>query len=55
MTAPKTGSIAELYIVSTKRGAPEAREAVDLQAGLGIVGDRYHAKARRSPTIISAW
>lgn len=47
MTAPKTGSIAELYIVSTKRGAPEAREAVDLQAGLGIVGDRYHAKSRK--------
>lgn len=42
-----TGSIAELHIVTTTRGAPEARDAVELQAGLGIVGDRYHAKSQK--------
>jgi len=42
-----TGTVAELYIVATKRGAPEARAAIELQAGLGIVGDRYYASSQK--------
>ena len=45
-----TGSVAELYIVTTKRGTPEARKAIELEAGLGIVGDRYHANSQKKHT-----
>jgi hypothetical protein len=41
-----TGTLEHIYLVAEKRGETEAREKIELEAGLGIVGDRYHAYAK---------
>ena len=42
-----TGTLEHIYLVAEKRGETEAREKIELEAGLGIVGDRYHTYAKR--------
>ena len=42
-----TGTLEHIYLVAEKRGETEARKKIELEAGLGIVGDRYHTYARR--------
>jgi hypothetical protein len=42
-----TGTLENIYLVAEKRGETEAREKIELEAGLGIVGDRYHTYAKR--------
>ena len=42
-----TGTLEHIYLVGEKRGETEAREKIELEAGLGIVGDRYHTHAKR--------
>ena len=37
-----TGTLEHIYLVAEKRGETEARKKIELEAGLGIVGDRYH-------------
>ena len=41
-----TGTLEHIYLVAEKRGETEAREKIELEAGLGIVGDRYHTYAK---------
>lgn len=41
-----TGTLEHIYLVVKKRGETEAREKIELEAGLGIVGDRYHTYAK---------
>jgi hypothetical protein len=41
-----TGTLEHIYLVAEKRGETEAREKIELEAGLGIVGDRYHTSAK---------
>ena len=40
------GTLELIYLVAEKRGETEAREKIELEAGLGIVGDRYHTYAK---------
>lgn len=40
-----SGKIEHIYLVANKRGEPRAQSVIQLEAGLGIVGDRYHANA----------
>lgn len=40
-----TGTITHIFLVANKRGEPRAQQSITLEAGLGIVGDRYHAEA----------
>lgn len=42
-----SGKIEHIYLVTEKRGEPVAQDAIQLEAGLGIVGDRYHANAQQ--------
>ena len=41
-----TGTLEHIYLVAEKRGETETREKIELEAGLGIVGDRYHTYAK---------
>lgn len=41
-----TGTLEHIYLVAEKRSETEAREKIELEAGLGIVGDRYHTYAK---------
>ena len=40
------GTLEHIYLVAEKRGETETREKIELEAGLGIVGDRYHTYAK---------
>ena len=42
-----TGILEHIYLVAEKRGETEALEKVELEAELGIVGDRYHTHGKR--------
>ena len=42
-----TGTIEEIYIAQSKRDAVQPVSSAILEAGRGIVGDRYHSKSEK--------
>jgi len=46
-----TGTVEKIYLSRSHRGQPQAVAPVRLEAGKGIVGDRYHS---RSETLLAA-
>jgi MOSC domain-containing protein YiiM len=48
------GTVTALYVAAERHGPMEAREAIVVEAGAGIVGDRYHGSRHRHVTVQSA-
>ncbi len=48
------GMVIALYVAAEHHGPMEPRDAVVVEAGIGIVGDRYHGSRHRHVTVQSA-
>ncbi|WP_200945124.1 MULTISPECIES: MOSC domain-containing protein [unclassified Nocardioides] len=48
------GTVIALYVAAEHHAAMEPRESIQVEAGSGIVGDRYHGSRHRHVTVQSA-
>jgi MOSC domain-containing protein YiiM len=48
------GTVTALYVAAEHHGAMEPREAIAVEEGRGIVGDRYHGSRHRHVTVQAA-
>jgi MOSC domain-containing protein YiiM len=48
------GTVSALWVAAERHGPMEQRDAIEVEAGRGIVGDRYHGSRHRHVTVQSA-